>query len=178
MEAGVWIRMKSSGAKSVNQRGAWLILLMLLIFALAFVFVPALLLNPFRAQTPSELKIAFLLSDWAPVATLLLIIMAFVPGYILWHGVRRLWGKLILVIAVLPMLAAPWLAYQKPLEFLFQRLGNPDYVPTQEVRFLGNEDMVLAVELDGEAVAYPVRQVAYHHIVHDVIGGVSVVVTY
>ena len=39
-------------------------------------------------------------------------------------------------------------------------------------------DPVLAVTLNGEATAYPVRQVAYHHIVQDVVGGVPVAVTY
>ena len=37
---------------------------------------------------------------------------------------------------------------------------------------------MLAVERNGEAAAYPVRQVAYHHIVQDVVGGVPVAVTY
>ena len=36
----------------------------------------------------------------------------------------------------------------------------------------------VAVERNGEAAAYPVRQLAYHHIVQDVVGGVPIVVTY
>ena len=32
--------------------------------------------------------------------------------------------------------------------------------------------MVIAVELRGDAVAYPVRQMAYHHVVNDQVGGV------
>jgi hypothetical protein len=38
--------------------------------------------------------------------------------------------------------------------------------------------MVIAVEIAGDAVAYPVRQMAYHHLVNDVVGGRPVVSTY
>jgi uncharacterized protein DUF3179 len=34
------------------------------------------------------------------------------------------------------------------------------------------------VEIAGDAVAWPVRQMAYHHIVQDEVGGVPVVSTY
>ena len=36
----------------------------------------------------------------------------------------------------------------------------------------------MAGALIGEAAAYPIRQMAYHHLVHDTVGGVPVVVTY
>jgi hypothetical protein len=38
--------------------------------------------------------------------------------------------------------------------------------------------MVLAVEIGGESVAYPVRLMAYHHLVGDTVGGVPIVATY
>jgi hypothetical protein len=38
--------------------------------------------------------------------------------------------------------------------------------------------MVIAVDIKGDAVAYPVRQLAYHHIVQDVVGDTPIVVTY
>jgi hypothetical protein len=34
------------------------------------------------------------------------------------------------------------------------------------------------VKLGGESRAYPVRMMAYHHIVNDVVGGVPIVATY
>ena len=39
-------------------------------------------------------------------------------------------------------------------------------------------DPVLAVTLNGDAAAFPVRQVSYHHIVEDTVGGIHVAVTY
>ena len=39
-------------------------------------------------------------------------------------------------------------------------------------------DQVLAVEHNGDAVAYPVRLMAYHHVVKDNVGGMPIVSTY
>jgi L-asparagine transporter-like permease len=37
---------------------------------------------------------------------------------------------------------------------------------------------VMAVEVNNDVVAYPVRQLAYHHVVEDTVGGLPVVSTY
>jgi len=37
---------------------------------------------------------------------------------------------------------------------------------------------VLAVNVNGDSVAFPVRQMAYHHIVQDVVGGMPITATY
>ena len=46
------------------------------------------------------------------------------------------------------------------------------------MKFVEPQDVVLAVSLKGDAAAYPVRQLAYHHLVQDVVGGLPLVVTY
>jgi hypothetical protein len=38
--------------------------------------------------------------------------------------------------------------------------------------------MVIAVNVQGEARAYPIREMAYHHIVNDVVAGQPIVSTY
>jgi len=43
---------------------------------------------------------------------------------------------------------------------------------------LDSGEMVLALSFNHDARAYPVREIAYHHIVNDVVGGVPVAVTY
>ena len=42
---------------------------------------------------------------------------------------------------------------------------------------MGN-DLVLGIESDGEARAYPVSMIFYHHIVNDTIGGRPILITY
>jgi Protein of unknown function (DUF3179) len=61
---------------------------------------------------------------------------------------------------------------------MFSPLGDARFAAAAAADWVGEGDPVLAVEQGGEAVAYPVRQVAYHHIVQDVVGGVPVAVTY
>ena len=61
---------------------------------------------------------------------------------------------------------------------MFKPLANTAFVNVNDAGFVSDGDMVLAVELNGDAAAYPVRQVAYHHVVQDTIGGIPVLVTY
>ncbi|MEO7990691.1 MAG: DUF3179 domain-containing (seleno)protein [Chryseolinea sp.] len=49
---------------------------------------------------------------------------------------------------------------------------------SQENNVLNDSTVVIGVEYNGEAKAYPMRFLTYHHQVQDVIGGKSVIVTY
>ena len=51
-------------------------------------------------------------------------------------------------------------------------------VESRDTTFVSGADMVVAVEAEGDAVAYPVRQMAYHHLVNDDVGTLPVVSTY
>ena len=59
----------------------------------------------------------------------------------------------------------------------FRPLQDPETVPLANARYGDNEPM-MAVTVDGQTRAYPVRAMAYHHVANDVIGGQPVVVTY
>jgi hypothetical protein len=86
------------------------------------------------------------------------------------------WPPIVLLAA---LGAGPtWFARQNHFEWMFNPLPDPTYAPATLVDFVDDRDMVVAVEIGGEAVAWPVRQMAYHHIVNDKVGGVPVVSTY
>jgi hypothetical protein len=57
-------------------------------------------------------------------------------------------------------------------------LDDPEVLLAEEATWLDPDEMVLGVELAGEARAYPLAQMAYHHVVNDVIGGNPYLVTY
>jgi hypothetical protein len=57
-------------------------------------------------------------------------------------------------------------------------IDEPRFVATDDVGFLDDEEPVVAVELDGEARAYPLQIMTWHEIVNDTIAGVPVTVTY
>jgi hypothetical protein len=154
------------------------LLLVVTLIALAAVLVPALLIQPFKLQTPERLQISYALRNWSPIITLLALAVGLLIGISLWNRTRPWWRKVCLVSLFIPLLLATWFARQNHFEWMFQPLPNAAYAKVNEAGFVAGDDMVLAVELNGDAAAYPIRQVAYHHLVQDTIGGIPVLVTY
>jgi uncharacterized BrkB/YihY/UPF0761 family membrane protein len=161
-----------------GRRIAWLALLILMLAALSMVLTPAWVIQPFRPQSQAGLSLSYTLRRWSPVVTIIASIMALALVLWLWRGARRWWLKSVLVATLLLTLAATWFARQNHFEWMFNPLSNAAYARAGEVDFLSGTDMVLAVEIGGEAVAYPVRLMAYHHLVQDTVGGQRVVATY
>ncbi len=162
---------------SNRRRLAGLILFLLVVTAVAMVFVPVWLIRPFVHQTPGGLEVAFALRRWAPLATALALVAGLALTVALWRG-GRWWSRALVVLALVPLGAAVWLSRFNIFEKMFSPLGDARFAAASVADWVGEGDPVLAVEQGGEAVAYPVRQVAYHHIVQDVVGGVPVAVTY
>jgi Protein of unknown function (DUF3179) len=178
-------RMKEVSTKTYAEHGsrlgrrtAWLLLLILMIAALAVVLAPAWLIQPFRPQSETGLAASYTLRRWSPILTLidLLLVLALIAW--LWRGSRRWWLKAMLGGVLALVALATWLARQNHFEWMFNPLANPAYARSGEADFLNDADMVLAVEIKGEAVAYPVRLMAYHHVVADTVGGTPIVATY
>jgi hypothetical protein len=154
------------------------LLLGITLIAFAWVLVPALLIQPFKLQTPQRLELSYALRHWSPVITLVGLAVALLIGISLWRETRRWWRKVCLVLLFIPLLVATWFARQNHFEWMFQPLPNAGFVKVNDAAFVAEGDMVLAVELNGDAAAYPIRQVAYHHVIQDTIGGIPVLVTY
>jgi hypothetical protein len=58
-------------------------------------------------------------------------------------------------------------------------LDDPQFVSQQEAdRWLHPDEPVIAVEINGEARAYPLQIVIWHEMVNDTLGGVPVIVTF
>lgn len=60
----------------------------------------------------------------------------------------------------------------------FQVLDNPRFVPAAQATWLNPDEIIIGVNHKGENRAYPLRQIAYHHIVNDTIAGDPYLVTY
>lgn len=161
-----------------NRIVAWLSLFAIGAAALALIAVPVFLIKPFSPQTERDLAISFALKSWSPIATIILSVLAlFVAAYI-WRNSRRWYGKAFLMAPLFVIAVSVWFARQNHFEWMFNPLANSSYAKTNDADFVSDDEMVLAIELNGEAVAYPVRQMAYHHLVHDTVGGVPIVATY
>jgi Protein of unknown function (DUF3179) len=57
-------------------------------------------------------------------------------------------------------------------------IDDPRFLAPGDASFLADREPVLAVEVDGDARAYPLQILTWHEIVNDEIGGVPVSVTY
>jgi Protein of unknown function (DUF3179) len=156
---------------------AWLALLLIVVLALAMVVVPVWLIQPFAPQTEGGLAVSFTLRRWSPILTLVALASALIAIAWLWRG-SRWWRKAIMIVMLVPLLSSVWFARQNHFEWMFHPLPGPSYAKISATDFVADTDMVMAVESNGEAVAYPVRLMAYHHIVQDVVGGTPIVATY
>jgi hypothetical protein len=159
------------------RRAAWAVLLILTIAVLSSVIIPVRLIMPFSPQSPRGLQLAYTLRHWSPSFTLIAAALAIALILWLWRGSRR-WRRAFLVLALIPIFAATWFARQNHFEWMFNPLPNPAYAKSNDAGFVGDSDMVMAVENQGEAVAYPIRLMAYHHLVQDTVGGTPLVATY
>ncbi len=157
---------------------AWAILLIIVLLGIVMVLVPVWLIQPFRPQSQAGVELSYALRRWSPLVTLIASAAALVLLARLWSNSRRWWHKVVLVIVIVPLLAATWFARQNHFEWMFNPLANSAYAQAGEAEFVDDLDMVMAVESNGEAVAYPVRLMAYHHLVQDVVGGTPIVATY
>ena len=175
--SGLLTDARATGRQKNQRRAAWAVLLILCLAALAAVIIPVRLIMPFRAQTQSALSTAFLLRHWSPLFTLIAAAAILVLTVWLWSG-SRWWRKAILVLLLIPTLVATWFARQNHFEWMFNPLPNPAYVKVSDAGFVNDSDLVMVVENQGEAVAYPIRQLAYHHLVDDTVGATPIVVTY
>ena len=161
-----------------GRRTAWVALLLLALMGLAIVMIPVWIVQPFKPQTDTGLKLSYALRSWSPLVTVIAAAAALVLVVWLFPGARRWWRKAALVVILLPLLAATWFARQNHFEWMFHPLARTAYAKTNDAAFVEDTDIVMAVENKGEAVAYPIRQMAYHHLVHDVVGGTPIVATY
>jgi thiol:disulfide interchange protein len=156
---------------------AGLTLFLLVLAVIAMLVLPMWLIRPFAPQTPDGIALSFALRRWAPIVTVLILIIGLALTVRLWRG-GRWWSRALAVLALVPLGAAAFFSRQNIFEKMFAPVGQVASVPAAEASWVEDGDPVLAVTLNGDAAAYPVRQISYHHIVEDTVGGIHVAVTY
>lgn len=166
-----------SVTRSISRKWAWLLLLLITIAALAMVAAPVWIIMPFKPQTARGVEVSYALKRWSPTLTIIALAFALILAAWLWRG-SRWWKRAFLVVIFIPLLAATWFARQNHFEWMFNPLANAAYAKVNDAGFVDDADIVLAVESNGEAAAYPVRLMAYHHVVQDTVGGTPLVATY
>ncbi len=69
------------------------------------------------------------------------------------------------------------MARQNYFEWMFHPIAGPEFLVQSESK-LDAKEMIMAVRFASDARAYPISQMAYHHVLNDIVGGVPIVATY
>jgi hypothetical protein len=144
--------------------------------AVSLFLIPAFIIRPFRHETPSGLALAMAVRQRAPWGTLAAALVCFLIAPMLWNAARR-WGKAALTSGMVLVILAAVMARVNYFEWMFHPVESPAFESADAAK-LDKSEMLMALRFGNDARAYPIRQMAYHHIVNDEIGGVPVAVTY
>lgn len=143
---------------------------------LSLFLVPAFIIRPFKYQSPTALALAMAAKQQAPLWTFLLSVMALVLAVILWRWISTL-NKALLSVGLCLACAATFMARADYFEWMFHPVSSPGYESADRVQ-LDASEMVMAVRFGTDARAFPIREMAYHHVVNDIVGGVPITATY
>jgi Protein of unknown function (DUF3179) len=157
-------------------RWIWIAFPLCAIVAIGLFFIPAFVIRPFSYQAPRALWLAMALRQHAPLGTLLAGLACFALAIALWRAIG-IWRRVLLVLALLVVTFSAVMARQNYFEWMFHPIAGPQFL-AQAASKLDPKEMILAVSFGGDARAYPISQMAYHHILNDVAGGVPIAVTY
>jgi hypothetical protein len=148
----------------------------LVVIGLALFLVPAFIIQPFRFESPRGLILAMTVRQQAPLWTLLAAGAAFVVALLLWWRIPR-WKKAALVAGLCLATAAAVMARVDYFEWMFHPVPVAGFDSAGSSK-VNPSEMVMAVKFNGDRRAYPIFEMAYHHVLNDVVGGVPIAVTY
>ncbi len=161
---------------SSSTRTPWLLFAAAAATAIALFFIPGYIIRPFTHQSAPGLALAMALRHRAPWGTLIAAFLALTFAILVWRR-SNWWRRTILVLVMVVVTFSTVMARLNYFEWMFH--------PVDDIRFesaatskLDPSEMILAVRFGDDARAYPISQMAYHHMVNDVVGGVPIVATY
>jgi hypothetical protein len=94
-----------------------------------------------------------------------------------WRARPRIWKRILFAAgAVLTALLAV-AARVNIFELMFHPVERPSFTAAPALN-LDAKEKVIAVQIGGQARAYPVRSISYHHVVNDLVNGAAIVATY
>jgi hypothetical protein len=154
-----------------------LLLLTCLAVSLICVAYPIYVIRPFRHQGAEELAAALAVMRFRPAITILSALTAVLAAIWYWRARSRWWRRGLAAAGAALTVGLAFAARVNVYELMFHPDSHPSFTAAREVKLDGAEK-VIAVRVGGEARAYPIRGMSYHHIVNDVLGGAAIVATY
>jgi hypothetical protein len=165
-----------SPAAHRNTRALWTAFFVCALTAIALFFVPTFIIRPFTHQSPRGLLVAMAVRDRAPAGTLIAGILAFIFGFLLWRYSNR-WLKSLVALTLVLVTFSAVMSRLNYFEWMFRPIAGLQFL-AQSASKLDPKEMILAVRLGDDARAYPISQMAYHHVLNDVVADMPIAVTY
>lgn len=156
---------------------ARLLLLACTLVSLVCFVLPMYVIRPFRHQGARELAAALFVREIGPALSALCALIALAIVVFSWRRASGWVRRFAMVAVLLLAIGGAYLSRVNVYELMFHHLDLPQFEAAQNSR-IDRDDMVLAVRVNGEARAYPIREMAYHHVVNDTVGREPIVSTY
>lgn len=162
---------------SSDQRGyVWVIFVVSALAGIGLFVVPAFIIRPFTHQTHAGLALAMALRQRAPWGTLAAAVVCLALALVL-CGIVSKRGKIVLAIVMMLVAFSAVMARLNYFEWMFHPVDGAQFEFASSSK-LDKGEMILAVRFGSDARAYPIREMAYHHVLNDIVGDVPVAVTY
>ena len=152
------------------------LVVLMTIVGVGLFLIPAFVIRPFRYQSASALTLAIRVKWIAPALTAVACAIVLVLCLSLWRSASRM-ARAGLVAAMVLSAASAVMTRVNYFEWMFRPIQAAGFVAPGDAH-LSDKEMVMTVQIGPDARAYPIRQMAYHHILNDTVGGEPVVVTY
>jgi hypothetical protein len=147
-----------------------------LVAAASFAY-PLYVIWPFRHQGTGELRVALAIIQIRPWLSVLSAVLCLALAVIACRQMRGKVTRSLAVASVLTAVACSYLSHVNIYELMFHPAGQPQFESADRAK-LDPDDMVIAVRTEDNKRAYPIREMAYHHVVNDTFAGEPIVATY
>lgn len=162
---------------SAMTRLRWAVLALLTLVAVAAFAIPMYVIRPFKTQDPDELAVALWVLRYGPwIAPVVALATVALIGTA-WSRLHR-WPRVAVATLGLLAVAGAALSHVNIYEQMFHPVGDALAYDDAAKAQVDADDLVLAVTRADQSHAYPIRTIAYHHIVNDVIAKEPIVSTY
>ena len=139
---------------------------------------PIYVIRPFRYQGASELALALAIVRFRPAILIALSVAAVLMVLLCWRRQRfSTWQRVAASLCAGLVVVIAFLSRINMYELMFHPIDRATFSRASGVK-LNDREEVIAIQVNREARAYPVRSMSYHHIVNDDLGGLPVVATY
>lgn len=163
---------------SPRRKRTFLVLLVACFATALFSLVyPMYVIRPFRAQGVQELAAALVVLRFRTAGMLVCAAGALIGATGYWRLTPGRWRRAAAAGSAAGVCIFAGLSQVNVYEMMFHPMGAPTIESAADTK-LDQDEKVLAILVKGSARAYPVRSIAYHHIVNDMVGGVPIVATY